>query len=179
MHLSVECMKCGLRKEYFINKYMNRLAAITLGLMISISAVSNTEWQSRAVNQLPVNEIKTVGFCDLLDHPQAFDQQIIRTTAIYRYGGEDLSNLYCPECLSLGSMRPKFSDETCTKRRVRDKLSIQKRSDGTVRVVVVGRFHGTLSNLEILCIERADLISTDSRLPDRMSPKDRKRVRCC
>jgi hypothetical protein len=131
-----------------------------------------------SVSLPPSSDILTVDFCDLLRNPQAYDQKLVRTRAIYRYGGEDLSSLYCPDCVNVGSMRPTFADATCTKPSVGEKLSIQKHSDGTVRIVIVGQFDGKLSNIVIQCVERADFLTKDSHLPDRMSPKDRKRVRC-
>lgn len=154
-----------------------------LGAVVFVAVVfaySSPTCQRFAVNVSPpsLSEIPTVNFCDLLRNPEAYDQKVVRTRAIYRYGGEDLSNLYCPQCLSVGSMRPTFADAACTKPSVAEKLSVQKHSDGTVRVVIVGQFDGSLSNIVIQCVERADYITKDSHLPDRLSPKDRKRVRC-
>lgn len=154
-----------------------------LGAIVFVASVftySSPSCQRSAVNVGPLSssEIATVDFCDLLRNPQVYDQKVVRTRAIYRYGGEDLSNLYCPHCLNAGSMRPTFADSGCTKPSVEAKLSVQKHSDGTVRVVIVGQFDGRLSNIVIRCVERADYLTKDSHLPDRLSPKDRKRVHC-
>ena len=125
----------------------------------------------------PSNEIVTVDFCELMKNPAAYDKKVVRTRAIYRYGGEDLSHLYCPECLSEG-MSPYFADSACTKLSVAAKLTRQKHSSGgIVRVTVVGLFESN-APMTIRCVESAYVISKKYYLPDRLSPKERKRIHC-
>ena len=133
------------------------------------------------------SEIQNVEFCELLGNPQSYDQKLVRTRAIFRYGGEDTSELYCPDCSGVGWgwVRPVFGDsyESCTKREVAKKLSRQEHSSGTVRVTIVGKFFGGQKDersfqFQIHCVEQAEYITKDYHARKNLPAKLRERVRC-
>jgi hypothetical protein len=144
-------------------------------------------WQQQFVipKSPPTDEIHDVEFCELLADPQAYDQKLVRTRALFRYGGEDTIDLYCPDCTgqSWGWVNPIFDDSSCTKRSVAEKLSLEKHSGGTVRITFIGKFFvrkkGEKSyQIYVQCVEKADYITKEYRLPEALPAKTRKRVRC-
>ena len=143
-------------------------------------------WQQQSIApKTATSEIQDVEFCDVLPDPAVYDQKLVRTRALFRFGGEDTADLYCPDCTgqSWGWVKPVFSDSSCTKREVAEKLSLEKHSSGTVRITVVGKvFAGKKGEksyqLQIECVEKADYITKEYRLPEALPPKTRKRVRC-
>ena len=114
--------------------------------------------QNSAATKRPQSrpEILKVDFCDLLANPAAYDMKAVRTTAILRYGGEDSADLYCPECLTKETGKPALSRsyESCTKPKLVEKVSREKHSSGTVKVVMIGTF-STERQLNIECVEQA------------------------
>lgn len=150
-------------------------------LLFSLLLFTSLTWQQSIPSKAnpTQSDIQTVNFCDLLANPQLYDQKVVRTTAIYSYGGEDTQELYCPECLKSGFLRVDFKDpyETCTKPKIADKLD---RGSGTVRVVAVGKFHGGeyASQFDFQCVEKADIISKRFQLPEKLPTRERKKVRC-
>ena len=131
--------------------------------------------------------VQDVEFCDVLANPEAFDQKLVRTRAIFRYGGEDTTDLYCPDCSGpdWGWVKPFFGDsyESCTKKEVAKKLSRHEHDGGTVRVTLVGKFFAGKKGeksyqLQIQCVEEADYITREYKFPEALPPKIRKRVRC-
>lgn len=133
------------------------------------------------------SEIQNVEFCELLGDPGSYDQKLVRTRAIFRYGGEDTSELYCPDCSGVGWgwVIPVFGDsyESCTKREVVKKLSRQEHTSGTVRVTIVGKFLGGQKGersfqFQIQCVEQAEYITKDYHSPETLPAKIRERVRC-
>jgi hypothetical protein len=139
-------------------------------------------WPQRGTSAYPPfsePEIQERDFCDLLANPLAYDKKVVRTTAILRYGGEDTTDLYCPECLASGTVRPVFSKslESCTKPKALETISRQKHSSGTVRVILIGTFYKE-RQLQIECLERAGYISREYHLPDRLSAKTLRQITC-
>lgn len=134
----------------------------------------------------PRSEIQNVEFCELLVDPQSYSQKLVRTQAIFRYGGEDTSELYCPDCSGAGWgwVIPVFGDsyESCTKSTVAKKLSRQEHSSGVVRVTIVGKFGGQKDErsfqFQIHCVEQAEYITKDYQSPKNLPAKTRERLRC-
>jgi hypothetical protein len=122
--------------------------------------------------------IETVDFCELITNPDSYEGKTVRTIAIYAYGGEDFTVLYCPQCYTKGTLRPYFSDlfETKTKAKIANKLSRQKQSGGTVKIVFVGKFH--THSFAIEYIETAKYISKEFNFPDRLSKKTKRKIKC-
>lgn len=87
-------------------------------------------------------------------------------------------DLYCPECYGKVWVRPFFekSYESCTKAKVAEKLSVQKHSSGTVKVLLLGKLDG--GSFQIQCIEKAEYITKEYHLPDRLSPKALRHLSC-
>jgi hypothetical protein len=56
------------------------------------------------VSTSPAAKILTVPFCELVRNPARYDQLVVRTTALYRFGGEELSELYSPACQTKDSL---------------------------------------------------------------------------
>lgn len=159
-----------------------------LGAVLLLCLIYSLWQQPSACSQASSSvlpEVQTVDFCELLGSPQLYDQKIVRTRAIFRYGGEDTSDLYCPGCSGAGwgRVRPSFDEsyETYTKPEVVAKLSRQKHSSGTVKVVIVGKFYSGPDGghgFHIQRVERAEYISKDYQLPTSDSPKALRRLRC-
>lgn len=124
------------------------------------------------------NSIEAVDFCELITNPDSYEGKIVRTIAIYAYGGEDFTVLYCPQCYTKGTLRPYFTDLFATKTnpKIANKLSRQKQSSGTVKVILVGRFHA--HSFAIDYIETATHISKEFSFPDKLSTKTKQKVRC-
>jgi hypothetical protein len=99
------------------------------------------------VIQLPVSSsnilaavgIPNVAFCDLLKNPQLYNGKVIRTRAVFRRGGEETADFYCPDCLDTGRVALDIDDryESCTKAKLREKF----RKDGMYSVVMTGKFY--------------------------------------
>jgi hypothetical protein len=124
------------------------------------------------------DSIETVDFCELITNPDSYKGKTVRTIAIYAYGGEDFTVLYCPQCYTKGILRPYFTDlfETKTKPKIASKLSRQKQSSGTVKVILVGIFHA--HSFAIDYIETATYISKEYNFPDKLSTKTKRKVKC-
>lgn len=124
------------------------------------------------------DSIETVGFCELITDPDSYEGKTVRTTAIYAYGGEDFTALYCPECYTIGTFRPHFTDffEKNVKTKIANKLSRQKQSSGSVRIIFVGKFHGRTFSID--SIETATYISKEFYFPDKLSTKTKCRAKC-
>ncbi len=154
----------------------------SLVLIILSSFLTHSGWQhpnASSSRALLGPKVQQVDFCELLANPPAYDKKVLRTTAILRFGGEDTADLYCPECLASGTVRPVFSDslESCTKPKAVETISRQRHSSGTVRVVVIGTFYKE-RQLHIECVEAAKYISKEYHLPDRLSAKTLREISC-
>jgi hypothetical protein len=88
-----------------------------------------------------IKDVPTVAYCELMQHPELYDQKTIRTKAIYRYGYE-WSQLYCPNCLTLGDTWVDFEEsiKLCTKSTVSKKIGDNGFRGRTVEVLIVGKF---------------------------------------
>jgi hypothetical protein len=126
----------------------------------------------------PESKIETVDFCELIINPTKYEGKTVRTVAILAYGGEDFIVLYCPKCYLTGVIKPVFtaSFELKTKRKVVNKLSVQKHSSGTVKVVLIGKL--STQRLFIDSVEKATYISKEYHFPDRLSSKVKQKVDC-
>jgi hypothetical protein len=129
------------------------------------------------------DEIQTVDYCELIHNPQKYDQKTVRVRAIYRYGYE-WSELYCPNYIDQNRrtwVNPKSLDESCIKAKVANQLKDSSFKGRTLRVVMVGKFHGSGGSyghlnayqfqFDARCIEEAKTLLKDSRLPTSMSKK--------
>lgn len=152
---------------------------LVLIILSSFFALSGWQQKSPSNASFSDHEIQEVDFCDLLANPLAYDNKVVRTTAIFSYGGEDSVDLYCPECFARGTARPFFSRsfESCTKPKAVEALSRQKHSSGTVKVVLIGTFYKE-RQLQIECLEQAAYISKEYHLPDRLSAKTLRQISC-
>ena len=143
---------------------------------------------SAEVNASVETNVPTVAFCDLLDNPERYNQKIVRTRAVFSRGGEDYAELYCPRCYSVERMVwPTFDDDSFDSST---KSSIRKKFDGsfdvTLSATVVGKFiaspggHLGLYRHQFLITraEQAERVSKGFGLPERLSRKVKRRVRC-
>jgi hypothetical protein len=159
-------------------KYLLLFVFITLGAVVS----------ARGQNTPATEDIPTVAFCDLLRHPELYDQKTVRVQAVYRYGFE-WSELYCLSCLESGRTWVDFGDlfNSSTKPKVAKKISDGGDKGRTVNIVAVGKFygsgrHGHLGGYNfkfvISCLEQAEVILNDSPVPSALPEKASRRVQC-
>jgi hypothetical protein len=159
---------------------------LVLMLIFSCACVLGQQTEADRKGHLSVpHEVPTVDFCELLGNPDLYHQKVVRTAAIFRYGGEDTSDLYCPNCLGAGWgwVRPLFDESyySCTRPKLTAKLSRQKHGSGSVKVVVVGKFiegQGGGHSFQIQCVERAEYISKDYQIPGVAQAPKVRRIRC-
>jgi hypothetical protein len=144
----------------------------------------------RATAVYSADDIPTVDYCELINHPEKYDQKTVRVRAIYRYGYE-WSEIYCPDCFDRNRRTWVESDnltETCPKTKAIKQLRDSGYKGRTVRVVMVGKFHGSGGGyghlngyrfqLDVSCVEEAKTIFRDSPLPDGMSRKQLDQIGC-
>lgn len=145
-------------------------------LLIQVVFLKEVKSQNKT-NQ--VNQIETVEFCNLINNPNKYEKQLIKTLAIFAYGGEDFTVLYSPQCYLEGILKPYFAEifESQTKSKYVNTISRQKHSSGTVRVVLVGILDSR--QFQIHYIENAKYISKESHFPDRLSSKTKEKLNCC
>jgi hypothetical protein len=158
---------------------------LLVSVMPPASVGQETAVQSRPIKALAV---PTVAFCDLLKNPQLYSGRVIRTSAIFRRGGEEIAEFYCPSCLESGRVYLDIDEgyETCTKPANAEKI----RSFNTVDVTLTGRFvvagpgvgFGHLGQwrqkLIVSCVEKASVISKYELSPDHLPGKVRRRATC-
>jgi hypothetical protein len=92
----------------------------------------------------PVNRrLETLSLCELTQHWQQHDHQVVRVVAIYREGAET-AELYDPECPSRGdrtawvNQGPPYPLAPELQKR----LTVLLKKDGRVRITAVGKFDG-------------------------------------
>lgn len=131
-----------------------------------------------AQQQVRTEEIETVAFCTLVASPNLYEGKLVRTTAIFAFGGEDHLVLYCPACFLKGVLRPDFSEsfDRRTKGKYKNMISRQKNANGSVKVEMVGRLRN--SHFEIEYFETADFLTNQFQFPDRLSESDKAKVNC-
>lgn len=155
-----------------------KIIFLTMIIMVSIQ---NLLGQKTASNSqiLRDSEIETIDFCELVSKRNDVERKKVRTAAIFAYGGEDFSVLYCPQCYKgNNTLQPIFTEmfETLSKPKVVSQLSRQKRPSGSFVVTLIG----TLSGHQFLIdyVERARYISKDYYFPDRLSIEVNRRTKC-
>ncbi len=164
-----------MRKIITFNKKSILLFSM-LFLIVQIFFVKQINSQNKLNKN---NQIETVEFCNLINDPNQYKNKMIRTIAIFAYGGEDFTVLYSPQCYKAGIIEPYFADtfESKTKSKFVNKISRQKHSSGTVRVTLVGILNS--SQLQISYLEKANYISKEYHFPDRLSSKTNEKLNCC
>ena len=133
---------------------MIRIAGLALIIMYGAFSVSGqvpvATSTSTPVNTPPAPDlskidIPTVGFCDLVDNPQKYDSQIVRTQAIIYYGFE-ASALYLPACNKLdtwASYDPSYDGKAKESKKLYKILTKGKDNDYRIaEIIIVGRFTG-------------------------------------
>ena len=133
---------------------MTRIAVLALIIMYGAFSVSGqvpvATSTSTSVNTPPAPDlskidIPTVGFCDLVDNPQKYDSQIVRTQAIIYYGFE-ASVLYLPACNKLdtwASYDPSYDGKAKESKKLYKILTKGKDNDYRIaEIIIVGRFTG-------------------------------------
>src|SRR4051812_13890960 len=112
-------------------------------LLIPIRPPEQSRDAPTKVKTPSAEKIHTVPFCELVKDPARYDGQIVRTVALYRFGGEELSELYSPACQKEESLEGRaavYHDdlyETLTKRSILKIVSPGSSPDGIVLVVLV------------------------------------------
>lgn len=127
-------------------------------ILPSITIVAQTSGSS---------EVTDVVLCDLLKHPEKYDQKHVRVKGIFRSVFE-VSELYCPDCYDENKrvwIEPTKIDDECLKSKQTRRL----RKGETFLVVFVGKFHafqrsyGHLNaykfQIDVKCVEESKVLS--------------------
>jgi len=157
-----------------------------LTLLVLLIGFSHPKQINAGANAPTLSELPKVELCELLKNPLLYDQKVVRITAIYRHGGEELSVLYCGECLEGGRIYADFDESyySLTKKKI-SKLLVK---EGTVRLVMSGTFYssgGAYGHLNqyrfmfrISKIEKARILRNTTSNPGNLPKTALRRLRC-
>ncbi len=86
-------------------------------------------------------QIIDVNFCDLLKNPNEYKDKIVRTTAIYTFGGVEFSQLYYPSCYSEveTTFRCDEENQNCIPQTLKKTFSAKGFKGKTIKITIVGR----------------------------------------
>jgi hypothetical protein len=159
-------------------------------ILILISLIFTHVPMTVASRVISNNKVRTptVIFCELLKHPERYNGKVIHTRAVFRRGGEEIAEFYCPKCADLG--RVYFDVDESYESRTKPEIHKIIQKDGFSNVVLTGRFqvanvgegYGHLGKWHykfiISRIERADVIPMSADTPELLNKKILRRARC-
>jgi hypothetical protein len=129
-------------------------------------------------------DFTTVEYCELISNPNKYDKKKIRVEANYRYGYE-WSELLCPDCFNPEKrtwIDFEQLDDSCSSKKLLKKFKKESPKGRTLSVIFAGTFetsskrgYGSTNDyhfkLDVVCIEKAQVLFEDSALPDILSRK--------
>lgn len=142
------------------------------------------EWK---MTLLASGSLTTVPLEELLSHPKCYENKIVRTYGIVRYGPE-MVELSCPNCLTADVTWFGYRNvyERCTIPAVKSEMkSAAKERGSNTGVVAVGKLgaqggYGHMNAYQfqftIICVDEASVLVKSGMLPEAMNEKDRKRI---
>jgi len=160
-----------------------------IDILVALAFLVNCRGEDPNTNHLKPVQITTVSLCDLLAHPDLFDQKTIHLQAIYRYGAE-WSEIYCLECSESGSVWLEFDEkfEASMKRSLKRKIAGNGDRGRTVKVAMIGKFYGSggryghlgASRFKIVVsqVEHAEILLNDSPIPNALPAQVKSKAKC-
>lgn len=130
----------------------------------------------------------TVDYCDLIHNAERYNGNLVRVSAVYRYGFE-WSELYCLECVNEPRTWVDLDESfvSSTKSGLRKKIGYNGFKGRTVKVTMIGRFdvgggYGHMGayrfRLLVNRLEKADVILNESPSPNALPRKALDKIHC-
>jgi hypothetical protein len=167
---------------------MKLLACCCLLILVSCAAQQPQGPKETGSSQVVTSDKEepvSVNYCELLQHPKKYEQKLIKIRAIYRYGFE-WSELYSLKCSIHKAVWVEGTEAKCKNANRVDELDYAGWGSRTVGIVAVGRLIGTKGGyghqngydylFKIECLERAEMLDREGKIPQRMSKEQRRKV---